>query len=118
MITKQEFFNVISAHLKFNEAVERMEESFCGKKYTVNLHESDWVEAENKIFKTFLESYFTEEALDDIYWWLYEDVDKVFYVPIEGDLFNEKTEEVVPVRTLGQLWSFFERNPETYFKNV
>ena len=118
MITVQEFFNVITAHQKFEEAVDRLDEAINGNHSTGSLYESDWVMAENEIFDSFLSSHFTEEGCDNIYWWLYEDVDKVFYITTEEDLFNERNEEVVPVRTLGQLWSLFERNPKDYFKNV
>ena len=116
MITKEEFFKAVETHQKFEEAIERVANSISGDNHSVYLYESDWYEAEGKLFDLFLKSHFTDEACDDIYWWLYEGVDKVFYVTTEADIFNEEKEEIVPVRTLGQLWNFFEREPEVYFK--
>ena len=113
MITKQEFFKAISEHQQFNDAVERMSNSMGPSVY---LFETDWCKAEGNLFDIFLKSHFTDEAVDTIYWWLYEDVDKVIYINSEKDLFKEETEEIIAVRTLGQLWSFFEREPDVYFK--
>lgn len=113
MITKQEFFKAISEHQQFNDAIERMSN---GIGQSVYLFETDWCKAEGNLFDAFLKSHFTDDAVDTIYWWLYEDVDKVIYINSEKDLFKEETEETIPVRTLGQLWSFFEREPDVYFK--
>lgn len=113
MITKQEFFKAISEHQQFNDAVERMSN---GIGQSVYLFETDWCRAEGNLFDIFLKSHFTDDAVDTIYWWLYEDVDKVIYINSEKDLFKEETEEIIAVRTLGQLWSFFEREPDVYFK--
>lgn len=113
MITKQEFFKAISEHQQFNDAVERMSN---GIGQSVYLFETDWCRAEGNLFDIFLKSHFTDDAVDTIYWWLYEDVDKVIYINSEKDLFKEETKEIIAVRTLGQLWSFFEREPDVYFK--
>ena len=118
MITKQEFFKAITEHQQFNDAVERMSKNIGGNNCPLYLFETDWCMAEENLFNIFLESHFTEEAVDTIYWWLYDDVDKVIYISIEKDLFTEETEDIIPVRTLGQLWSFLEREPKLYFKNV
>jgi len=113
MITKQEFFKAISEHQQFNDAIERISNSIGSSVY---LFETDWCIAEGNLFDIFLKSHFTDDAVDTIYWWLYEDVDKVIYINSEKDLFKEETEEIIAVRTLGQLWSFFEREPDVYFK--
>lgn len=113
MITKQEFFKAISEHQQFNDAIERMSN---GIGQSVYLFETDWCRAEGNLFDIFLKSHFTDDAVDTIYWWLYEDVDKVIYINSEKDLFKEETKEIIAVRTLGQLWSFFEREPDVYFK--
>lgn len=117
MITKELFFKAITAHQKFSDAVERMSNSIAGNGHTVYLYDSDWSDAEGELFDLFLNSHFTDEAVDTIYWWLYESVDKVIYVTLEEDMFRKESEEAVPVRTMGQLWNFFEREPEVYFKN-
>lgn len=116
MITKQEFFKAITEHQQFNDAVERMSKNIGGNDCPLYLFETDWCTAEGNLFDIFLKSHFTEEAVDTIYWWLYEDVDKVIFITHEADIFNEETEETIPVRTIGQLWSFFEREPDVYFK--
>lgn len=116
MITKQEFFKAITKHQQFTDAVERMSKNIGGNDCPLYLFETDWCTAEGNLFDIFLESHFTEEAVDTIYWWLYEDVDKVIFITREADIFNEETEETIPVRTIGQLWSFFEREPDVYFK--
>lgn len=113
MITKQEFFKAISEHQQFRDAIERISNSIGQSVY---LFETDWCIAEDNLFDIFLKSHFTDEAVDTIYWWLYEDVDKVIYINSEKDLFREETEEIIAVRTLGQLWNFFEREPDVYFK--
>ena len=118
MISKNEFFKAIETHQKFEDAIERISNAISGDGRTVFIYDSDWVEAEGKLLDIFLSSHFTEEGVDTIYWWLYESVDKVIYVTEEADMFREETEEAVPVRTIGQLWNFFEREPEVYFKNV
>lgn len=118
MISKNDFFKAIETHQEFEEAIERLSSAIAGNNRSVFIYDADWVDAEGRLFDILLNSNFTEEGVDTIYWWLYESVDKVIYVTEEADMFREETEKAVPVRTIGQLWSFFEREPEIYFKNA
>lgn len=118
MIIKEEFFKALSEHQKFNDAVDRISKSISGDGYSVYLYETDWANAEGNIFDLFLKSNFTEDAIDIIYWWLYEDVDKIIYKNIEKDLFRKESEESISVETAEQLWDFFKAEPELYFKDV
>ena len=117
MITKKELHSFIIAHQSFEEAIERIEEAISGSKYGCNLFESDWYNSVGKMFDIFLESHFTEAGCDLIYWWLYENVDKIIYEKVDPDLFNGETEVEYNVENFDDLWNYMIKHKEDYFKN-
>ena len=119
MISKELFLKTISVYQSFSDRMEKISDFVFGKNSSLNLCECDWYEQVDSLFDCFLQSHFTDDAIDTIYWWLFEDVDKVIYINKERDIFNkDEIKEEVPVRTLGQLYDFFMREPEAYFLNV
>lgn len=108
MITKIQFITLISSQQKFTESLNRIDKAISGLKYPSFIFECDWYNIESDIFNMCLNAYLTDEGVDTVHWWLYEDVDKIIYT-------DEKS---IPVRTLGQLWEFFNMEPKVYFKSV
>ena len=109
----EDFKHLIDHKIKFDNDLELIE-----RLTGIRLIDSNLITDSYNMFDAAIALSFTEEGQDLVFWWLYEDVDKVIYINIEKDLFTEETEDIIPVRTPGQLWSFFEREPKLYFKNV
>jgi hypothetical protein len=59
-----------------------------------------------RLFDKLLNVYFTEAGLDLIYWWIYEDVDKVL---------SRKGEEDINVKELLDLYNYMSEHKEVYF---
>ena len=117
MITKEEFINFIKEFQQFEKAIDRLEEAISGKKYGCNLFESDWYQAVDKMFNTFVESHFTENGCDLIFWWVFEDVDHIITHDIGPNLFGD-TEITYDVNNIEDFWNYLLIYKEDYFKNV
>ena len=75
--------------------------------------------AENvfELFDLFIKSHFTDEGISLIYWWMYEDVEKIIYETKEVDLFNRTPENIeIDVKSQEDLWNYMYKNKEIYFK--
>lgn len=118
MITKEIFFEFINSIKTFEAAIERMEEAISGKKYGSNLINSDWYESYGKLSDLFLESHFTENGMDLIYWWLYDDVDHIIYESVDEDLFEKKKDVEHDVNNIEDLWNYMISCKGDYFKDV
>ena len=117
MITKKELFDFITAYQNFDDAITRIEEAISGSKYGCNLFASDWYDSVGKMLDVFLESHFSNHGRDLIYWWLFEDVDKIIYQKVDPDLFNGETEVEYNVENFDDLWIHIIKHKEDYFKN-
>lgn len=116
MITKEIFKEIIDLDQIFKKGIERIETAIGGEPYSISgLWESDWVMAHEKMFDTFIQSYFTEIGQDLIYWWLYESVDKIIYQKIDSNLFEDKKEIQFDVNSIDDLWDYMIKYKEDYF---
>ena len=119
MISKELFVKFLEQYQRFNKAFGRIEEALMGKKFSSNLCESDWYDSVGYMLDIFLESHFTEDGVDWIYYYLFEDVkDKAAYITQDKDMFNEEKEVRYPLNTIDELWNFLQSNVKLYFKNV
>jgi hypothetical protein len=66
MITKEQFISFIDNFKKFNDEVDRW------NSFGIDLCELPITEYPWKAFDVCLESWFNDEGLDWIHWWLYE----------------------------------------------
>lgn len=115
MINKECFVKFISKYKEFDTAIERISNSISGKKYSIDLFESDWYEAVGDMLDTFLKSHFTEDGIDIITWWLFEDVDHTIWQQVEPTLFEENTEIKYHLNTIDDLWNYLVEYKEDYF---
>ena len=116
MITKKEFFRFIDNFQFFRESIKHLEDAFGGYCY---LWESDLVMKPEEMLDVFLNSHFTEEGVDWVYYWLYEDIDdKVVTVEVEGDMFRDPGIVEYHINSLTELWDFLLTDKELYFKNA
>lgn len=118
MIDKKEFIRFIENYQNFVDKISRVDMSITGKSYPSMLYETDWYESVNNMLDNFLFSHFTDEGLDWIYWWLFENVDKIAYIKKEKDIFNEEEEIKYDLNELENLWNFLLMDSKIYFKNV
>jgi len=119
MISKELFVKYLKQYQRFDAAFERIEEALMGKRYSSNLFESDWYDSVGSMLDLFLESHFTEDGVDWIYYYLFEDVDdKAAYITKDKDMFNEEKEIRYPLDTIDELWDFLQSDKKLYFKNV
>ena len=119
MVTKEVFTDLITSYQKFEDSVERFDKAITGKSYPSVLFETSWYEAVGRMLDVCLSSYFTDEGIDWIYYYLWEDTDdKAAYVKQDKDMFNEEEEIRYPLDTLDELWNFLLTDKKLYFKDV
>lgn len=93
MITKDEFTNLISNHVKWDDRI--------GEVCTItkaNIYETDWVIYGYELFMTTLNLLFKREAVEDIYWWIWEKAGRP-----DMKMWDETGKEI-PTETLDNLW--------------
>ena len=110
MLTKELFIEAINNYNKFTEAIERISDAISGKDYSCNLFESDWYNAVYHLVDCFLKSHFTLEGADLIYWWIFEDVDKIITIEDEN---GDKTD--MDITTIDSLWDYMVSFKHDYF---
>ena len=119
MITKEEFTEYILNYQAFEQAINRMEEAFSGRKYGCNLFDCDWIDSVGKMLDIFIESHFTETGSDWVFYYLFETVgDKKVTITKEADLFKEKEEVEYHLNSIDELWDFLLTDKKLYFKNA
>lgn len=92
----QLFSKGIKQHQDFNTYLNKLKDS------GLDLFETDLIEKAYAIFDTWIESILNEEGQDLIYWWLFEDVDKIIYEDGKDDISVEKLEDLYTyMSTLG-----------------
>lgn len=97
MITKEQFVKLISDKQAQNKRLETLASVF-----NPNILDCDLIEYENLLFETMLKFLFKSEAVDDIYWWLYEKSPDLKMWDAEG---NE-----IPTETVEDLWNMVKDN--------
>lgn len=115
MLTKTEFADYITEYLKFEEGVDKLS-NLLGN---IPLYESNLYGNVGKMLDLFLDSHFTEEGVDWVCYYLWENVDdKYVKITKPKDIFNEEEEIEYHLNTLDDLWNFLLTDKERYFKNV
>lgn len=106
MLTLEVFKKAIEGYFNFSKAIDRISECISGTQYGVNLIESDWFAAVCDILDAFLKANFNDNGVDLIYWWMFEDVDKVITIDKEIS---------VDVTTIEDLWKYLIHHQREYF---
>lgn len=70
---KESFINTICKYQKLIEISDKLNE------LGINLYEGVITDSIDAIFDAWLAEFLNEEDIDIIYWWLFEDVDKIIY---------------------------------------
>lgn len=73
-LTCEQFVKLINNDIEFHKTIDSLEEVIGLSIYESTIHKYYWT-----TFETLLETFFNEDGLELIYWWLYEDVDKTIY---------------------------------------
>lgn len=92
MITKEQFVKLISDKQAQNKRLETLVSVFSS-----NILDCDLIEYENLLFETMLKFLFKSEAVDDIYWWLYEKSPDLKILDKDG--------KEMPTETIEDLWN-------------
>lgn len=71
----------------------------------INIVESSLYDIPAKLFDNFVEAVCTEDGADLVFWWLYEDVDKVICENV-----GEAEEQKISLDTVYQLYEYLEKN--------
>ena len=71
----------------------------------INIIESPLYDIPAKLFDNFIETICTDDGVDLVFWWLYEDVDKVICENI-----GEAEEQKISLDTVYQLYEYLEKN--------
>lgn len=115
MITKEEFCKFINNYLEFSNSIEKIGEVITGKKYS--LYEIDWIDAVGKMVDCFVDSHFTEQGGDWIFYWLWESVEDKKVIIDDKDMFGDKKKEY-HLNSIDELWDFLLTDTKRFFKNV
>lgn len=110
MITKEEFVKFIQSYIEFQESVDKFDMAITGKNHPSILFETKWYDAVGKMLDSFLDSHFTEEGVDLICWWLFEDVNHIIYSKIDNDLFDSEKEVEIDVNHIEDLYNYLIKN--------
>lgn len=84
----QLFSKGIKQYQDFNKYLDNLKDA------GLDLFETDLIEKAYTIFDTWIESILNEEGQDLIYWWLFEDVEKIIYEDGKDDINVEKLEDL------------------------
>lgn len=93
MITKEQFIKLITDNRKHNDQLDKV-----ANMLGCSIYDCDWIEYGNILFDEVLELCFQKEAVDDIFWWIYEKDGRPDYKMWDKDG-NE-----IPTETLDDLW--------------
>ena len=75
-MNKEAFIKTINKYKQFIDASDKLND------LGIDLSEGPITDAIDAIFDAWLAEFLNEEDIDIIYWWLFEDVDKIIY---DGD---------------------------------
>lgn len=105
MITKELFIEQIKLAKEYDKYLDSIDNNL-----KIDLFETPLHEIPMKMFDIFIESHFTDEGQDLIYWWMWEDVPKVLYF---DTIFGESK---IDLENIEDLWRYLESDEELYFK--
>lgn len=100
---KENFVKAIELMKAFNDKVDLLSDNL-----NINIIESDFYSIPAQLFDNFIESVCTEDGAELVFWWMYEDVEKVIY---ESD---ESSEKVYHLNTVDDLFNYMCQN--NYFQ--
>lgn len=89
------FDNGIKQYQYFNNHLEKLKED------GLNLYDTDLIDKAYRMFDTWIETILNEEGQDLMYWWLFEDVDKILY---------EEGEPNISVEDIKDLYDYMQSN--------
>ena len=121
MITKEQLSEFLDRYSNFDKAVTRMGEAISGKSYpySTDLFETDWYTQVNEMYDIFLESHFTDEGIDWINYYFFEDIeDHLVTVTVSADLFDKEHEVEYHLNSVDELWDFLMTDKKLYFKDA
>jgi hypothetical protein len=101
---KENFVKEIELMKAFNDKVDLLSDNL-----NINIIESDFYSIPAQLFDNFIESVCTEDGAELVFWWMYEDVEKVIY---ESDESSEKVE--YHLDTVDDLFNYMCQN--NYFQ--
>ena len=96
MITKEIFVEFINNYKYCDNLIDTLNNML-----TVNFYDSKYVNAVGRMLDLFVDSHFSEEGSDLIYWWLFESVKKVIY---------DNDDKEIELSTVEDLWDYLENN--------
>ena len=100
---KENFVKAIELMKAFNDKVDLLSDNL-----EINIIESDFYSIPAQLFDNFIESVCTEDGAELVFWWMYEDVEKMIY---ESD---ESSEKVYHLDTVDDLFNYMCQN--NYFQ--
>lgn len=100
---KENFVKAIELMKAFNDKVDLLSDNL-----NIDIIESDFYSIPAQLFDNFIESVCTEDGAELVFWWMYEDVEKVIY---ESD---ESSEKVYHLDTVDDLFNYMCQN--NYFQ--
>lgn len=99
MITKEDFVKLIEDYKKWDKQMDKV----CDV-LGANMYELDWISYTSILFDTTIDLLFTEEARDDISWWLWEKAGR-------SDMkMWDKDGVEIPTETIDDLWELVKNN--------
>ena len=100
---KENFVKAIELMKAFNDKVDLLSDNL-----NIDIIESDFYSIPAQLFDNFIESVCTEDGAELVFWWMYEDVEKMIY---ESD---ESSEKVYHLDTVDDLFNYMCQN--NYFQ--
>lgn len=100
MITKEKFVSLILRHQKWMNRINEISDTLN----ISTLWECDWVNYTVTLFNKTITSFFKEEGIEDIEWWLYEKSGNP-----ELKIFDTDGSEI-PTETIDDLWEIVKGN--------
>lgn len=99
MISKEEFIELIHEHKKWEEKIYQICDIL-----KIDMWDSDWITYCSILFEKTINLLFTEEGVNDIFWWVYEKDGK-------SDMkMWKKDGEEIPTETIEDLWEIVKDN--------
>ena len=118
MITKEEFVKYLTEYQSFEKAIKRLGEALGGKGYYY-IYECDWYDNVGQMLDIFINSHFTENGADWIYYYLFENVeDHKVVITKEADMFKGEEKIIYHLNSIDELWDFLLTDIRRYFKNA
>lgn len=105
MIIFKEFKEAVDSVSKIND----FNDEFYNL-HKIDISETDAIQEGWRLFDIFIESHFTDEGSDLIFWWMYEDVPKIIY---QDTIFGKVETNIEDIE---DLWKYLISDKEVYFK--